>query len=173
MNRLLLKELIMPSFDIICEVDLQEIDNAVNQVTKEINSRFDFRGGQSKIQLDKSKKIIQINADDDMKLRSIHQILENKLAKRQIDCRHLKYEKAVPVQGNKLRQEAHLRAGLDKEEAKKITKKIKNLNLKVQAQIQDQQVRVSGKKIDDLQTVISELKTDDQGVPLQYINMRG
>lgn len=163
----------MPSFDIICEVDLQEIDNAINQVTKEINSRFDFRGGQSKILLDKSKKIIQINADDDMKLRSIHQILENKLAKRQVDCRHIKYEKAEPTQGNKLRQEAHLRAGLDKEEAKKITKKIKNLNMKVQAQIQDQQVRVTGKKIDDLQTIISELKKDDLGIPLQYINMRG
>lgn len=161
----------MPSFDIISEVDLQEVDNAVNQVVKEISSRFDFRGGKSKIYFDKTKKIIQINADDEMKLRSIHQILETKLAKRQVDCRYLKYGEEIPS-GTTIRQEASLRAGLDKEEAKKITKKIKNMSVKVQAQIQDQQVRVSGKKIDDLQTVIAELKEDDLGIPLQYINMR-
>lgn len=162
----------MPSFDIVCEINMQEVDNAINQASKEISTRFDFRGGKSEVQLDKESSQIKIVADDEMKLRSIHQIIETKIAKRSIDCRVLQYGEEIQATGNTIRQQVKLKIGLDKEEAKKITKKIKETKLKVQAQIQDDQVRVTAKKIDDLQSVISSLKNSDLGLPLQYINMR-
>ena len=162
----------MPSFDIVCELDMQEVDNAVNQAVREIENRFDFRGSKSKIELDKQAKLIKLLADDDMKLRSIHQIIETKMAKRQIDLRALDYQEEQEAAGNAIRQNVVLKAGLSKEEAKKVTKEIKNTKLKVQAQIQDDQVRVTGKKIDDLQSVISSLKSSSINLPLQFVNMR-
>lgn len=162
----------MPSFDIVCELDMQEVDNALNQASKEIETRFDFRGGKSSIELDKSNKLIKIVADDDLKLRSIHQILETKLVKRNIDLRAMDYQDPQEAGGMTIRQTVQLKSGLSKEEAKKVTKEIKNSKLKVQAQIQDEQVRVTGKKIDDLQEVISTLKSSSINLPLQYINMR-
>lgn len=162
----------MPSFDIVCEVDFQEIDNAVNQTSREIENRFDFKGGKSKIEFDKTGKKIDIMADDDFKLRSIHQILEQKLAKREVDLRFLVYGDEIEASGNVLKQTVNLRAGLEKEDAKKVTKKIKDSKMKIQAQIQDDQVRVTGKKIDDLQECISMLRQSDLGLPLQFINMR-
>jgi uncharacterized protein YajQ (UPF0234 family) len=162
----------MPSFDIVCEVDNQEVDNAVNQAAKEIGTRFDFRGGKSSLEFDKIEKKIKIMADDDMKLRAIHQILETKMAKRSVDVRCLEYGKEEQASGNVIRQVVTIRAGIDKENAKKITKIIKDSKLKVQTQIQDEQVRVTGKKIDDLQEVIGALKTSNLGLALQFINMR-
>ena len=162
----------MPSFDIVCEVDFQEIDNAVNQASREIENRFDFKGGKSKIEFDKNGKKIDIMADDDFKLRSIHQILEQKLAKREVDLRFLVYGDEIEASGNVIKQIVNLRAGLEKEDAKKVTKKIKDSKMKIQAQIQDDQVRVTGKKIDDLQECISMLRQSDLGLPLQFINMR-
>lgn len=162
----------MPSFDIVCEVDLQEIDNAVNQTHREMIGRFDFKSGKSSIEFDRENKLLKIAADDEMKLRAIHQILETKLAKRDIDCRVLQYEKEEEASNKTLKQKVTLRCGLSKEEAKKITLLIKNSGLKVQAAIQEDQVRVTGKKIDDLQEVISTVKQANLGVPLQYINMR-
>jgi uncharacterized protein YajQ (UPF0234 family) len=162
----------MPSFDIVSEIDLQEVDNAVNQTAKEISTRFDFKSGKSSVDLDKEGKIIKIAAEDEMKLRAIHQILEMKFAKRDIDCRALKYGEEEPSSGKTIRQTITLISGLSKEDAKKVTKAIKDSGLKVQAQIQDDQVRVTGKKIDDLQAVISTLKSSNLGLPLQYINMR-
>ncbi len=162
----------MPSFDIVSEIDLQEVDNAVNQTVKEISTRFDFRGGKSTIELDKENKVIKISADDEMKLRAIHQILEMKFAKREIDCRALKYGDEEAASGKSIRQSISLVSGLSKEDAKKVIKVIKDSKLKVQAQIQDEQVRVTGKKIDDLQAVISTLKGSSLGLPLQYVNMR-
>jgi uncharacterized protein YajQ (UPF0234 family) len=162
----------MPSFDVVSEIDLQEVDNAVNQAVKEISTRFDFRGGKSTVELDKENKVIKITADDEMKLRAIHQILEGKFAKRDIDCRALKYGDEEAGSGNIIRQSVSLISGLSKEDAKKVTKTIKDTKLKVQAQIQDEQVRVTAKKIDDLQAVISALKGSNLGLPLQYVNMR-
>ncbi len=162
----------MPSFDIVCEVDLQEIDNAVNQACKEMTGRFDFKSGKSTLEFERENKILKITADDEMKLRAIHQILETKLAKRQIDCRVLLYEKEEVASNRTLKQKVTLRSGLSKEEAKKITQLIKNSGLKVQPEIQDDQVRVTAKKIDDLQEVISTVKQANLGIPLQYINMR-
>ena len=162
----------MPSFDIVCEVDLQEIDNAVNQTHREMTGRFDFRSGKSSIEFDKENKLLKIAADDDFKLRAIHQILETKLAKREVDCRVLQYQKEEGGFNKALKQKVTLRSGLSKEEAKKITQLIKNSGLKVQPEIQDDQVRVTAKKIDDLQEVIAAVKQANLGIPLQYINMR-
>lgn len=163
----------MPSFDIVSEIDLQEVDNAVNQTAKEIESRFDFKGSKSSINLDKAAKTIKVFADDEMKLRAMHQILGTKMAKRGIDLRSLDFGKEEVGSMNSLKQNITLKNGLDKEAAKKVTKKIKESGLKVQAQIQDDQVRVTGKKIDDLQAVIALFKADSElGIPLQFINMR-
>jgi len=162
----------VPSFDVVCELDLQEVDNAVNQAGKEISTRYDFRGGNSSIKFDREKKNIVILADDDMKLRAIHEILETKLMKRNVDCRSLTYGNEESASGNIIRQSVSLISGLSKEDAKKVTKLIKDSKLKVQAQIQDDQVRVTAKKIDDLQAVMSSLKNSDIGLPLQYVNMR-
>lgn len=162
----------MPSFDIVCEVDLQEVDNAVNQASREIGNRFDFRGSKSQISFEKDKKKIKIIADDELKLRAIQQMVETKFAKRGLDCRSIVYAAEVEGSGNIIRQEADLKIGLSKEEAKKITKEIKEMKIKVQPQIRDDLVRVTAKKIDDLQAVISHLKASDLGLPLDYINMR-
>jgi uncharacterized protein YajQ (UPF0234 family) len=161
----------MASFDIVSEVDFQEIDNAVNTAVKEMVGRFDFKGTKSSINLEKAEKKIKIVADDEFKLRSIHMILEQKLSKRNVDLRVLDYGKEEQS-GQLLKQEVKLRSGIEQETAKKITKLIKDSKLKVQAQIQDEQVRVTGKKIDDLQDVIKLLRENEVGVPLQFINMR-
>lgn len=162
----------MPSFDIVSEIDMQEVDNAINQAQKEIATRFDFKSGKSSVDFNKIEKKITIMAEDDLKLRAIHQILEQKMSKRGIDLRCLDYGKEEQASGNILRQYVTLKAGIDKETGKKITQLIKDSKIKVQAQIQDEQVRVTGKKIDDLQAVISHLKQNQVGLPLQFINMR-
>lgn len=162
----------MPSFDIVSEVDLQEVDNAVNQASKEISNRFDFRGGKSEISFSRDEKNIKIIADDEMKLRSIHQILEQKLVKRNVDLRAISYGDEQEISGSLLRQQVSLKMGLEKDTAKKISKIIKDSKIKVQAQQQDDQMRVTGKKIDDLQEVIQTLKGQDLGAPLQFVNMR-
>lgn len=163
----------MASFDIVNEINYQEVDNAVNQTAKEISTRFDFRGGSSSIEFDKTEKKIKISADDELKLRSIHQLLELRLVKRGIDLRLVDYGKEEQASGNVIRQELSFKNGIDKEEAKKITKIIKDSKIKVQAQVQDEQIRVTAKKIDDLQATISLLKGSSEiGLPLQFTNMR-
>lgn len=162
----------MASFDIVSEIDMQEVDNAINQVHKEVATRFDFKGSKSEVNFDKVSKKISILADDDFKLRTLHQIIETKFAKRSLDLRALDYGKEIEATGNAIRQDVSLKSGLEKEDAKKITKLIKELKLKVQTQIQDQQVRVTAKKIDDLQAVINALKESEVGMPLQFINQR-
>lgn len=163
----------MPSFDVVSDLDMMEVENAINQAQKEIATRFDFRGGKSEITLEKEAKKVKLLADDDMKMRAIHQIIEMKMAKRGIDLRCMKYDKEEPASGNMIRQMLELKSGIDKENAKEITKAIKDSKLKVQAQIQDEQVRVTAKSIDELQATIQMLKgTSSIKVPLQFINMR-
>ena len=162
----------MPTFDIVSEIDLMEVENAVHQVEKEISQRFDFRGGKSSLEFDKNAKTIKILADDDMKLRSIHQLLSQRMAKRAIDLRALKYGNEEAASGNTIRQIITLKAGLEKEDIKDINKTIKDLKLKVSSEIQGEQVRVTAKSIDDLQAVMQSLKGQDFGVPLQFTNMR-
>lgn len=160
----------MPSFDIVSEVNFQEVDNAVNQAKKEIATRYDFRGSKSEIVYE--NKEIKILADDDYKLGAIKDILASKLTKRGVSLKSLDYQKEEEASMGAKRQVAKLINGLTKEKAKEIIAIIKDTRLKVQPAIHDEQVRVTGKSIDDLQTVIQTLKSKDVGVPLQFNNMR-
>lgn len=162
----------MPSFDIVSEIDLMEVENAVNQTSKEIEQRFDFRGGKSSIELDKAAKKIKIMADDDMKLRSIHQVMSTKMAKRNIDLRALKYNPEEQASGNLLRQVVELKANLEKEELKEVNKIIKDSKLKVTTETQGEQLRVVSKSIDELQAIMSLLRGKELKFPVQFTNMR-
>ncbi len=167
-----LKLIFMPSFDIVSKVDAQALDNAVNVTTKEITNRFDFKGSHVVIDLNKKEFKISIEVEDEMKLRQLIDILINRAHKQGISPEAFDQSKA-PIQSGKLvKQEVVVRNGLKQEDAKKIVKQIKDSGLKVQASINDDLVRVTGKKIDDLQEVIQASKGWDLGVPLQYENMR-
>jgi len=160
----------MPSFDVVFKVDMQEIDNAVNMARKEIGQRFDFKGTHNEIDLDKDS--ILILAADDYKLTAVIDILRGKLARRSVSPTCLDFGKKEPASHGAIRQRITLLQGIDQERAREITRTIKDSKLKVQAQIMDDQVRVSGKKIDDLQTAIQLLKEKDFGIDLQFVNMR-
>ncbi|MBI5560411.1 MAG: YajQ family cyclic di-GMP-binding protein [Deltaproteobacteria bacterium] len=161
----------MPSFDIVSKVDIQEVDNAVNQAIKEMSQRYDFRGSKSEIKWEK-KEDITIIADDDYKLKSVTEILNTKLAKRGVSLKALEYGKAEDAAGGLKRQVIKILQGIPQDKAKEISKCIKELKLKVETHIQGDQLRVSGKKIDDLQAVITALKEKDMDVNLQCVNMR-
>ncbi len=161
----------MPSFDIVSKVDLQEVDNAVNQAIKEIQQRYDFKGSKSEIRWDKKEEVTVVG-DDDNKLRSVIDILQTKLVKRGVSLKSLDYGKVEAASGDLRRQVIKIVQGIPAEKAKEITKIIKELKVKVQSQIQEEQVRVTGKKIDDLQEVIQTLKGKDLDINLQYVNMR-
>jgi uncharacterized protein YajQ (UPF0234 family) len=161
----------MPSFDIVSEVDRQEIDNALNQARKELSTRFDFKQSQATIELS-SPDVIELKAEDASRLRSLHEILIGKLAKRNVDLRNVeRKDPAISPLGH-ARQEIRIKQGLEGDKAKEIIKAIKAIDLKVQSQLQDQQVRVTGKKRDDLQTVIQFLRGKDFGVALSFKNFR-
>lgn len=162
----------MPSFDIVNKLDMQEVDNAVNITKKMVATRYDFRKSKTEITLHRQENRITVLTEDNMKLKAIEGELNTNLAKRQIDLKALQYGNAESAAHDMVRCEIQIIEGIDMDTARKIVKMIKNAKLKVQAAIQDQQVRVTGKKIDDLQTVISMLKEQDLGVPLQYVNMR-
>jgi cyclic-di-GMP-binding protein len=160
----------MPSFDIVSKVDLQEVDNAVNQAIKEISQRYDFKGTTNELTLDKSS--LTILAADEYKLQAIKEILIGKLVRRNVSPKCFDYGKEEPASSGAVRVKASIVQGIDKEKGKEIVKLIKESKLKVQAQIMEDQVRVSGKKIDDLQEVIQLLKGKDIGIELQFENMR-
>jgi len=159
------------SFDIVSEVDMQEVRNAVDQATKEISQRFDFKGSCSRIDLEEAG--IVLHSDDDGKLKSVVRVLEERFVKRGIPIKSLEYKDVEPASGATVRQQVTIQQGIPTDKAKQIVKTIKSLKLnKVQAQIQGEQVRVSGKKRDDLQAVIAKLKDSDFGLPLQFSNYR-
>lgn len=160
------------SFDIACDVDMQEVLNAVNQAMKEISQRFDFKGSKSNIELDKGKGTITVISDDEFKLKSVIDILQAKLVKRGVSLKALSYSKVEQAAGNTARQIITLQQGIPQEKAKEIVKIIKDTKLKVSAEIQKDQVRVRAKKIDDLQAIISLFKDKDLGVYLQFTNYR-
>jgi uncharacterized protein YajQ (UPF0234 family) len=161
----------MPSFDIVSEVDQQEIDNALNQARKELSTRFDFTQSQATIELS-APDVIELKAEDASRLKSLHEILIGKLAKRNVDLRNVeRKDPAISPLGH-ARQEILIKQGLEGDKAKEIIKAIKGLDLKVQSQLQDQQVRVTGKKRDDLQAVIQLLREKDFGVALSFKNFR-
>jgi uncharacterized protein YajQ (UPF0234 family) len=161
----------MPSFDVVSEVDKQEVDNAINQARKDLSTRFDFKGSKAKIELT-NPTLIELSAEDSGRLKSLVEIVIAKLAKREIDLRNVeRKDPAISPLGH-ARQEIHIKQGLDGDKAKEIVKAIKGLELKVQSQIQDQQIRVTGKKKDDLQSVIQLLRARDFGVGLSFKNFR-
>ncbi len=161
----------MPSFDVVSEVDLQEVDNAVNQARKEIDTRYDFRGSNSKIEFDK-KELITLHTSDKMKLQAMTDILNQKISKRGVGVRALEYKEAEEATMGSVRQQVLIKQGINSDDAKKIVKLIKDEKMKkVQAQIQQEQVRVTGPKRDDLQAVITLLK-DKVDLELQFTNFR-
>ncbi len=162
----------MPSFDMVSKVDAQLLDNAVNVTRKEITNRFDFKDAHVVIDLNKKEYKLNIETDDDMKMGQLIDMLINRAHKQGIVPEAFDLSKAGSQSGKFWKKEVTVRNGLKQEDAKKIVKLIKDAGLKVQASINDDLVRVTGKKIDDLQSVIQASKTWDLGIPLQYENMR-
>lgn len=159
----------MPSFDVVSKIDHHEVSNAVDQTNREISTRFDFRGTNARLEL--TKNTITLIAPTDFQLKQVDEILRNKLAKRQVDVRSLDYKK-IEVNLSEARQNVEIRQGIDADNAKKVVKLIKEGNFKVQASIQGDQVRVTGKKRDDLQEVIAMLRASKVNLPLQFENFR-
>lgn len=160
----------MPSFDIVSEVDVQEVDNAVNQARKEIEARYDFKGSKAELQWD--KKEITLMAEDDYKVEAMGSILQTKLHRRGIDIKAVKFEKIEEAGGRMLRQKVKLMQGIDREVAKDIIKLIKDSKLKVQPSVADDKVKVSSKSIDELQECIALVRGGNFPIPLQFNNMR-
>ena len=162
----------MPSFDIVSRVDMQEMDNAINQVKKEISTRFDFRGSKTQIDLDRKEAKITILTEDEMKVRAVRDMLISKVVRRSIEAEALDFGAPEKAGGDMVRQVVGIANGIDVDTARKVVKLIKDTKLKVQAAIQGDEVRVTGKKRDDLQDVIGLLKESDLGMPLQFVNYR-
>ncbi len=160
----------MPSFDIVSEVDQAEVENAVQNVMREISVRYDFKG--SKSTAEHKDGVITVFADDDLKLKQMHEILRGQLHKRGIEPGQLDYQKVDPAAGQSVRQNIVIKEGIDKELGKKIVKEIKSAKMKVQVAIQGDTLRVSGKKRDDLQAVIQFVKDLGLELPMQYKNFR-
>ncbi|GMA59090.1 hypothetical protein C7445_10297 [Alicyclobacillus sacchari] len=158
------------SFDIVSKVDMQEVTNAVDQARREIETRFDFKGSKSEIRLEDGQ--LTLISDDEYKLSQVYDVLQTKLVKRNVSLKALKPGKIEPAAGGTVRQVITLAQGIDADAAKRMTKLIKDSKIKVQAQIQGDQVRVSGKSRDDLQAVIQMLREADLDIPLQFTNYR-
>lgn len=162
----------MPSFDIVSKVDAQALDNAVNVTNKEITNRFDFKGTHVVIDLNKKDFTINIETEDDMKMRQLCDVLMSRAHKQGIDPMAFDFSKEGIQSGKIWKKTVLVKNGLAQEDAKKIVKQIKDSGIKVQASINDDLVRVVGKKIDDLQSVIQLCKTSNLQIPLQFVNMR-
>ncbi len=162
----------MPSFDIVSEVSLQEVDNAINQAKKELASRYDLRGTKSDVEWDEKQSMLTLTSNEEPRVGVVRDIVQSKLHKRGVEMSSVKWEKAEPAGGMLWKQKGTLRQGIDKDTAKTIVKSIKDSKLKVQAQIMDEQVRVTSKSIDELQETIGYCRGQTFGLPLQFINMR-
>ena len=162
----------MPSFDIASKVDLQTLDNAINTVKKEITNRFDFKDSHIVIDLNKKDFIVNLEAESDMKMKQIIDVIISRGVKQGIDANAFDFSKDAYPSGKAVKKEVPVRNGLKQEDAKKIVKLIKDSGLKVQAQIMEDIVRVTGKKIDDLQEVIAKCRAANLSIPLQFVNMK-
>ena len=160
------------SFDIVSEVNMQEVDNALNQAQKEVVQRYDLKDSKSTINFDQKEKIVTVSSLNEFTLKSVIDVLQNKFIKRGIHLKSLEYSPVEQAAGGTARQKITLRVGIDKENAKTLVKIIKDTKLRVQAQIMEEQVRVSGKDRDELQAVIAKLKALDFPLPLQFTNYR-
>ena len=162
----------MASFDIVSSFDMQELDNAVNMVKRDILNRYDFKGTNSQISLNKQDKNIKIVTISTMKREAIVDMLQNRSISRKVSIKIFDFKEEEKASGMTVRQYIYLKEGISKENAKVINKLIKNFKLKVQSQIQGEQIRVTAKKIDDLQYIIGRLKEEKLSIPLQYINFK-
>ncbi len=162
----------MHSFDIVCKIDLQELDNAIQQARREIQTRYDFKGSQATIEFREKEHTVVLTAETDFRLKAVLDILQSKMVKRGVSLKAITLGKIEPAAGGTVRQPLSLQQGIPIEKAREIVKQIKNTKSKVQAAIQGEQVRVSGKSIDDLQAIIQILKAEDFGIHMQFVNMR-
>ena len=161
------------SFDIVSEVNMQEVDNAVAQARKELEQRFDFKGSASTIELDKTEKTITLKTENEYRLKTLVDFVQTKCIKRGVSLKSLKYEKVeTGMVGGSVKQVIKIQSGIESDQAKEIVKYIKDMKFKVQPQIQSDQVRVQAPKIDDLQAVIAALRPKNFDVDLQFINFR-
>ncbi len=159
-----------PSFDVVSRIDLQEVDNALNQTRKEVAQRYDLKDSKTEIGWDQQE--IVVTSADDFKVKAVVDVLQSKLVKRNVPIKNLEYGAMEPAQGGRARQTIVVQQGIETEKAREIVKRIKASGVKVQAQIMDDEVRVSGKKRDDLQDVITTLRAADLGLALQFVNFR-
>ncbi len=162
----------MPSFDTVSEIDLQELDNAVNNLKKELNTRFDFKGSNTEVDLNKKDKVITFKTSDEMKMTMLREMLISVVTKRGVDSRFLEFKDIEKAGGAMLSRTVKVKEGIEKDIAKKLISAIKESKLKVTASIMDSKVRVDGKKIDDLQSAMELMKKLEVDTPLQYTNMR-
>lgn len=161
-----------PSFDIVSEVNLEEVQNAVNQSMVEIRQRFDFKNSKSDVTLDKGAHQMVLVSDDEVKMKSVIEVLQSKLARRQVSIKALEYGKIELASGGAVRQTVTIQQGIPQLKGKEIAKFIRGIGTKVQSQIMDTQVRVTGKKKDDLQTVMTRLRAKDFGIDISFTNYR-
>jgi len=162
----------MHSFDIVCKIDLQELDNAIQQARREIQTRYDFKGSKTTIEFQEKEHTVVLTTETDFRLKAVLDILQSKMVKRGISLKAITLGKIEPAAGGMVRQPLSLQQGIPIEKAREIVKHIKNTKSKVQAAIQGEQVRVSGKSIDDLQAIIQMLKAEDLSIHMQFVNMR-
>jgi uncharacterized protein YajQ (UPF0234 family) len=162
----------MPALDIVNKIDAQTLDNVVNVVKKEIATRYDFRNSKTEIDLDKKNNIINILTENEMRIEAIEDVLRSRMIKQKLDPLCLDFAKQRYASGSMMKKELKIKEGIDKENAKKIIKLIKDSKLKVEAQQMDEQVRVTGKKIDDLQAVMSVIRTAELEIPVQFTNFK-
>lgn len=163
----------MPSFDVVSEVDLQEVRNAVDQAARELATRYDFKGTDSTVELAEHDQRIELHSVSEDRIKAVRQVLEERLVKRKVSLKALDWGQVTDAAGGTVRQTATLVAGISSDKAKEVNKAIKGLGLKgISSQTQGEQVRVTGKKRDDLQAVIAALKDTDLGIPLQFQNFR-
>ena len=160
----------MPSFDIVSKPDLPSVNNAIDGVQREISTRYDFKGSRSKVEI--SENVITITADDELKRKQVEELLNTHVTRQKVDSKFLRYEKIEIGSGNTIRQIVEVKTGVAREDAQKIIKLVKSMKSKVQIQIQGDELRVSGKKRDELQSVIAFIKDKFDYIPLQYINFR-
>src|SRR5882724_1263968 len=161
----------MPSFDVVSQLNLQEVDNALNQARKEVSQRYDFKDTATIIDWDKKEKI-SIESTDEFKVNAVDDVLREKLARRQVALKAVDFGTIEPGPNGRAKQEIKLKQGIDSDKAREIVKLVKDTKIKVQAQIMGDQVRVSGKKRDDLQAAIQTIRGHDFDLPLQFVNFR-
>lgn len=162
----------MPSLDIVCRIDLQEVDNAVNNAKKQLAQRFDFRGVRCDIDLDRKEKVLNVVTEDGTKMKAVQEMLQTCAMRRGIDIKSLKFGEPIPTTAGMLKREVKLLDGIEQEAAKDIVRRIKDTKLKVQASIQGDEIRLTGKQIDDLRAVMAHLQAAEIDLPLKFTNFK-